>query len=371
MRNLISTNWACVKYIRQIFHSIKPLTLWKYVIACNYLLLYALQQVLDNVLETIDNILAIEDDTILRESQEESNASRRYECSVQFLPHFRITHHWWSIIFIASICNVLYGFLWFISFTTVLCPLYRILESIEILGRELEVENDAVTFAQDNFALVLGDVDTNNYRGQTFTIETDIDVLDAFDSDQISTTDDQETSSTGACSFTLPGSLFDGSADTRQRISYSVFSDDSLFQTRNASDRQLGGVIFSVDIPGIDNIVNLPNPVRMRFQIAQVLWCRKLCIILSNVTINFASNRQPETEAGIQSVCSGTPYWMVRDTPHCVAMTIPMHMFLSLPCHTQQVVLVHSLLLDVELRQQQTEMSNVNVTIWPVSVSCW
>ena len=150
-----------------------------------------------------------------------------------------------------------------------LCSLCRILESIENLGRELELENDTATFAQDNFALVLGDVDTNDYRGQTFTIETDIDVLDAFDSDQISTTDDEETSSTGACSFTLPETLFDDLSDinaTMQRISYGVFSDDSLFQPRDSRGRQVGGVIVSVVVSGVDKVQDLSNPVRMRFQ---------------------------------------------------------------------------------------------------------
>ena len=161
----------------------------------------------------------------------------------------------------------IYSFMLFISFTLLLC-ISRILESIEYLGRELVVENDNLTFTRDNFALVLGDVDTNDYRGQTFTIETDIDELHTFDSNQISTASGEDMNSTGACSFTLPESLFDDLSGSIKRISYAVFSDDSLFQPRELRDRQVGGVIISVDVPGVDKLF---DPVQMRFQIAQVL----------------------------------------------------------------------------------------------------
>ncbi len=152
----------------------------------------------------------------------------------------------------------------------------------EIVG--LEVDGKA-TFSRDNFAIHVDETEVNQYRGITFRVGTDIDTLEAFEADSITTiAQEEETNRTGAVSISLPDTLlsdliedgFFGSV-LSSRFSYNVFIDDALFQSLPGSESaaefrgyEVGSVVVSAAVAGIDNVSDLSKPARMRFQIRQV-----------------------------------------------------------------------------------------------------
>ena len=146
--------------------------------------------------------------------------------------------------------------------------------------------NETITFARDNFAMHLDDTIIRTYSGITFTLDTDIDVLNTFDASNISTVSEENVSSTGACSFSLPSSLLDdlemaGLLKEDQMVSrfaFTVFANDNFFQPLETSETALqfkgfevSSVIISTTVVGYDGVGDLSSPARMRFQIRKVL----------------------------------------------------------------------------------------------------
>ena len=143
-----------------------------------------------------------------------------------------------------------------------------------------------ITLPRDNFAMHLDDTIVRTYSGKTFTLDTDIDALSTFYAGSISTVSEENLSSTGACSFSLPSSLLDdlemaGLLEEEQMVSrfaFTVFADDTFFQPLESSETALqfegfevGSVIISTTVVSYDGVVDLSSPARMRFQIRKVL----------------------------------------------------------------------------------------------------
>ena len=146
--------------------------------------------------------------------------------------------------------------------------------------------NKTATLPREKFAMHLDDTTVHAYSGITFTLDTDIDALSTFNASSISTVSDENLSSGGACSFSLPSNLLGnlemaGPLEEEQMVSrfaYTVFTDDTFFQPRENSETALqfkgfevGSVIISTNVDGNDGIGNLSRPARMRFQIRKVL----------------------------------------------------------------------------------------------------
>ena len=150
---------------------------------------------------------------------------------------------------------------------------------------DLANETEA-TFPEDTYVLQVGDTDIASYAGMTFSVDVDIDDLDGFDLNSVSTRPGEEAETEGAVSISLPTTLFEdlresGDIDesiTNSRIIYNSFRDGSLFQQRPGSDSaqefenfELGSVIVSAGVPVVEGrIENLRKPVRMSFQKKQV-----------------------------------------------------------------------------------------------------
>ncbi len=152
----------------------------------------------------------------------------------------------------------------------------------ELVG--LEADRKA-TFSQDNFAVHVDETDIAQYSGITFRVGTDIDTLEAFEADSITTVaQEKETNRTGAVSISLPDTLLNDLMEdgflggvVSSRFSYNVFIDDALFQSLLGSESatefrgyEVGSVIASAAVAGIDRVRDLSKPVTMRFQIKQV-----------------------------------------------------------------------------------------------------
>lgn len=145
-------------------------------------------------------------------------------------------------------------------------------------------DNGTTTLAEDNFAIRVDETDPDTFSGATFNVLTDVNSLDTFQEDSVSTDTQGDT---GACSLSLPTTLFDdlragGVSLTMSRLSYTAFVDDALFQPRASSDAareftgyRVGSVIASASVVGVDRVSGLSSPVGMRFQIRQV--CIHLC----------------------------------------------------------------------------------------------
>ena len=147
--------------------------------------------------------------------------------------------------------------------------------------------NETATFARDEFAIHLDEIMVGMYNGVTFTVATDVDALSSngFNDSSISTVPREAINRIGSCSFSLPNSFLDdlrnaGRLETNQTLSrfgYTVFSNDAFFQPRESSESavqfqgfEVGSVIVSATVAGIDRIENLTQPAKMYFQIKEV-----------------------------------------------------------------------------------------------------
>ncbi len=190
----------------------------------------------------------------------------------------------------------------------------RILDVIEEFGDIIDLGDDNTeTLAQDNYVIHVDERDVNTFVGITLELGTDIDRLDTFQEDSISTVAQEvETNRTGACSFSLPDTFLNdlirsGFGAARSRFNYAIFRNDSLFQprSRDRSSLEVASVIVSVSVAGFDRIEGLSRPARSRFQIREVYCLISVTRSSNNLHVSFSFQRAFERGAGIPAVCSG------------------------------------------------------------------
>ena len=162
------------------------------------------------------------------------------------------------------------------------------MQSLDTLTDSILIPENAtdgtVILARDNFAILVQDIDPDNFTGEAFS--ADLGPVDQVvgvsnvSGEQLVRNEDVVLNSTA--SVELPDSLFFsqqdaelalGNASTDQgrapeRLSYSVFLTDTLFTTPNTSCSQsaIGSIIISVRANGNLTNLNLSEGILLNFQ---------------------------------------------------------------------------------------------------------
>ena len=158
--------------------------------------------------------------------------------------------------------------------------LYRLLDSLTSFTDNLAIPNSTtVTFTRKTYALQMNDINPSNFQGQTLSVNLGS-VQEAMSSSSNIREESIETSSGNkayqnrTASVQVPESVFRdlGQRNGQQRLSYSVFVRDTLFQSsdENQSNLTVGSIIVAVRVNGTSRDGNLSTPITVTFQASEV-----------------------------------------------------------------------------------------------------
>ena len=135
-------------------------------------------------------------------------------------------------------------------------------------------------FGYETYALQIQDLDPLEFNGQTFivdlgSVEQTMNVTQIEKSDLITSELVMSVVTSATASISIPDSLITGtgmgncqievSNSSQQRLSYSVFLSDILFQGFNQSRFKLGSIIVSARLNCLGNDV-LSSPIQTNFR---------------------------------------------------------------------------------------------------------
>ena len=125
----------------------------------------------------------------------------------------------------------------------------------------------------------MNDINPSNFQGQTLSVNLGS-VQEAMSSSSNIREESIETSSGNkayqnrTASVQVPESVFRdlGQRNGQQRLSYSVFVRDTLFQSsdKNQSNLTVGSIIVAVRVNGTSRDGNLSTPITVTFQASEV-----------------------------------------------------------------------------------------------------
>lgn len=155
----------------------------------------------------------------------------------------------------------------------------RLLSSLSDFTDKVNITNTSTLLKRKTFAILIKDTDVKTFRGESLTIESDLDLSEnGFTQENAisknAPTKEGETNSTvhgkaATTSIEVPSTLLQDlgleGKEERQRISYSVFGSGNLFQVQNIS--QLS-VIVGVRV---NSTKKLTHSIVVNFQPKQVL----------------------------------------------------------------------------------------------------
>lgn len=146
------------------------------------------------------------------------------------------------------------------------------MDTFQLTGNETE---NKTTLSFQTYALQVLDVDSDQFKEQTFTVdlgsvEEALAIDGRINSNKLTTAESvMEVFANATASILLPGNVFNGSAMRHtQRLSYSVFLTDILFQVSNSSEFVVGSIIVGVRLESLNAAV-LSTPLQTRFRINQ------------------------------------------------------------------------------------------------------
>ena len=185
---------------------------------------------------------------------------------------------------------------------------FRLLDSLQNFLDKVEVEQDEnsttnssqAVFAFETFALQVQQLDPEEYKGQVFSVNLGsveeatkdnqtIDQADLVTSELESENLVKMTKHSGVtASLQLPEDLLlidlctsNSTSAVPQRLSYSVFKSDILFQNLNQSHFSIGSIIVAARLKCADN-VTLNTSIKSTFQIDRMVRIKE-----RNLKINF------------------------------------------------------------------------------------
>ena len=164
----------------------------------------------------------------------------------------------------------------------------RILNSLGRFQDEIVLSKNVtapIVYAQKSFALQIQDVTTESFEGEAFNVD-----LGSFkEAIRLNTSIPQEALQTAmavlanvTASISLPPSLLSdlqggkevSRDDAVQRLSYSVFLTDTLFQSPNqtAMNLSIGTIIIALRLRNVTVNQTLTMPINTTFRINNVSW---------------------------------------------------------------------------------------------------
>ena len=127
----------------------------------------------------------------------------------------------------------------------------------------------------------MNDIDTNTFQGQTLSVDLGsvqqaMSINSSIQEEGIQTIEGNNVSVflNRTASVQVPASVFRnlGQSSGHQRLSYSVFVRDTLFQSsdENQSNLTVGSIIVAVRVNGSTASGNLSTPINVTFQASEV-----------------------------------------------------------------------------------------------------
>ena len=163
------------------------------------------------------------------------------------------------------------------------CPstLCRLIDSLTSFTDNFMFTNTTTaTFTRKTYALQLHDIDTSNFQGQTLSVDLGsvqeaMSISSDIQEEAIETIEGNKVLlNNRTASVQVPASVFQdlGQSDVQQRLSYSVFVRDTLFQSsdENQSNLTVGSIIVAVRVNGSTASGNLSTTINVTFQTSEV-----------------------------------------------------------------------------------------------------
>ena len=163
------------------------------------------------------------------------------------------------------------------------CPstLCRLIDSLTSFTDNFMFTNTTTaTFTRKTYALQLHDVDTSNFQGQTLSIDLGsvqeaMSISSNIREEAIDTIEGNKVFlNNRTASVQVPASVFRDLSqnDVQQRLSYTVFVRDTLFQSsdENQSNLTVGSIIVAVRVNGSSASGNLSTTINVTFQASEV-----------------------------------------------------------------------------------------------------
>ena len=162
------------------------------------------------------------------------------------------------------------------------CPstLCRLIDSLTSFTDNFMFTNTTTaTFTRKTYALQLHDIDTSNFQGQMLSVDLGsvqeaMSISNNIQDEAIQTIEGNRVFQNRTASVQVPSSVFQdlGQSDVQQRLSYSVFVRDTLFQSsdENQSNLTVGSIIVAVRVNGSTASGNLSTPINVTFQASEV-----------------------------------------------------------------------------------------------------
>lgn len=159
----------------------------------------------------------------------------------------------------------------------------RLLGVLSTFADNLQMSTRSLTFNQTSFAIIVENVDSNDFMGETLSLDLGLtdDTLNqdsAINSEAINVMlgtnfDFSQLTEKNTAVVKLPQSFFEDIGLNKMarshRLSYFVFTQSSLFQSSdgNQTNLTLASVILSVRVGGV-NKSTLAKPIEVTFQVS-------------------------------------------------------------------------------------------------------
>ena len=153
----------------------------------------------------------------------------------------------------------------------------------------LQNDSNSTIFTRKTFALLVEDVDVTRGVDETLfvnlgTVEEATNTSERIDPNSLTKSNITNMSTTTTAEVRVPQSVIadlnSGEKQT-QRLAYTVFTNDSLFQSTNETQNNitLGSIVISVQVNASNDTSDLPAPIQVTFLINAVSVLQKKNLI--------------------------------------------------------------------------------------------
>ena len=165
--------------------------------------------------------------------------------------------------------------------------LCRLIGSLTNFTNNLVITNTTTaTFTQKTYALQVNDINASSFQGQTLNVDLGsvqqaMSMNSNIQEEAIQVIEENKVFLNKTASVQVPSSVFQdlGQSSGQQRLSYSVFVRDTLFQSsdENQSNLTVGSIIVAVRMNGSTASGNLSTPITVTFQASEVRGVKHNC----------------------------------------------------------------------------------------------
>ena len=149
--------------------------------------------------------------------------------------------------------------------------IYRIQEAILAVAGDIPLGNSSkpVTITRSTFAVSIQQVKPEGFAGQNFSVNlgnfSEFNTSKNIDSDDLSF---ESMTEEQTAFIRLPPTLFDSISNisSNSRITHSIFLSDAAFLRRGKNLREVGSVIISASVVGVNAVENIEPPLTITFR---------------------------------------------------------------------------------------------------------